>query len=369
MAKVTVVVTGGSGYVGSQVARLVFSHWSEVQEIRLFDKAPPQQSLITSITGFTAPLDRPKVSYYPGDCLDSDSLLQALVKADVVIHCAGVVETGSVVARKRMKVANVDGTQKVVQACLECGVRALLYTGTVLQALARSDIQRVRYDEQSPDVSNKELLYPYYGGSKNAAENLVLVADGQEGKGGVKLHTCSLRCPPMFGESDGQFVVTALKAAKRCCGFFVPLVWGNSVTMQSLYVGNGAWAHVVAAKRLLEENHGVGGKYYYVGDHSPICSMANFQAQFLHPLGYRVLPIGLPVCVLMLLACVVECVLILLSFAGVELHSPLSRSTVRYMTLSHSFSWERARKHLRYEPLYPHKTALARSMEYYRHSI
>ena len=47
--------------------------------------------------------------------------------------------------------------------------------------------------------------------------------------------------------------------------------------------------HVVAAQKLLdsERQTEIGGKYYCIGDHSPICSMANFQAQFLNPLGYR----------------------------------------------------------------------------------
>ena len=371
-SKTVVVITGGSGALGSHIARLVYSHWSEVTEIRLYDNRPPDASLITSITGYATCKDKPKISYYPGDILNNDKLASTLVKADVVIHCAAIVENGSAVARRKMKKVNVDGTQNVIQACLECGVRALVYTGSLTQVQALPKHHRVvRYSEASdPPVETRELTFPYYGGSKSQAENLVLLANGQEGKDGNKLHTCSLRLPVMFGERDSHFVLTGLRAAKRCCGYLVPigLTPRTGVTMQSLYIGNGAWAHVLAAQKLLDpERQGeIGGEYYYIGDHSPVCSMANFQAQFLNPLGYRVLPMGIPLFVVLILAYFLEFMQLFLSFIGFDVRVVLNRGTVKFAKLSHSFSWEKARNELQYEPLYSHKTALAKSMEYYR---
>ena len=370
--KTVVVITGGSGALGSHIARLIYSHWSEVHEIRLYDRRPPDANLITSITGYATSKDKPKVSYYPGDILDNDALTSTLVKADAVIHCAAVVENGSIVARRKMKKVNVDGTQNVIQACLECGVRALVFTGSLSQVQSLPKHHRVvRYDESCElPIETRELTFPYYGGSKSSAENLVLLANGQEGKDGNKLHTCSLRLPVMFGERDSQFILTGLRAAKHCCGYLVPigLTATSGVTMQSLYIGNGAWAHVLAAQKLLdpERQAEIGGRYYYIGDHSPVCSMANFQAQFLNPLGYRVLPIGVPLFIMLVLAYFLEFVQLLLAFLGFDVGVILNRGTVKFAKLSHSFSWEKARNELQYEPLYSHKTALAKSMEYYR---
>ena len=346
-----------------------------MHEIRLYDCSPPDSSLITSITGYTTSKDDPKVTYYPGDVLDNDALCTAFVKADVVIHCAAIVENGSMMTRRKMKKVNVDGTQTVVQACLECGVRALIFTGTLTQVLSapgrHSSHKVVRFEEASDaQRATKELIFPHYGGSKSKAENLVLLANGQEGKNGTKLFTCSLRLPVMFGEKEQAFVPTCLWAAKRCCGYLIPmgLTARSGTTMQSLYIGNGAWAHVLAAQKLLnpEKQTEIGGKYYYIGDHSPVCSMANFQAQFLHPLGYRVLPVGVPLFVMMIVAYFIEFVLLLLSFLRVDRKVLLNRGSVRYAKLSHSFSWEKAKNELEYEPLYSHKTALAKSMDYYR---
>lgn len=145
---------------------------------------------------------------------------------------------------------------------------------------------------------------------------------------------------------------------------------GCGTTMQSLYIGNGAWAHVVAAQRLLDDSDSaLGGQVYYIGDHSPVCSMTNFQKQFLHPMGFKVVPVGIPIFVLMLLAYFVEFVCLLLSFVRIDVPSVFNRSSVRFFKVSHSFSWEKARQELGYEPLYAHKAALARSMDYYRNVI
>ena len=372
--KTVVVITGGSGALGSHIARLIYSRWNDVYEIRLYDRTPPDASLITSITGYTTSKDNPKVTYHPGDVLDSDTLSTAFVKADAVIHCAALVENGSLATRRRMKKVNVDGTQKVVQACLECGVRALVYTGSLTQVLslpkASSKVVRFEESDNSAAKTSKELIFPQYGGSKNKAENLVLLANGQEGKNGTKLFTCSLRLPVMFGERDSTFIPTCLWAAKHCCGYLVPmgLTARSGTTMQSLYVGNGAWAHILAAQKLLnpEGQTEIGGKYYYIGDHSPVCSMANFQAQFLNPLGYRVFPVGIPLFIMMLIAYFIEFLLLLLSFVRVDRRFVLNRASIRFVKLSHSYSWDRAKNELEYKPLYSHKTALAKSMDYYR---
>ncbi len=371
-----VVITGGSGALGSHIARLVYSQWGdEVAELRLFDRIPPQQDLITSITGFTGSQDKAKVSYYPGDILDPSTLLPACVKADVVIHCAAAVENGSVINRRKMKQVNVEGTRNVVQACLDCGVQGLVFTGSLTQALTANTRVKLEVVEEEDGVSappkHGDLLFPYYGGSKNEAEKLVLEANGLAGKDGAVLRTCSLRCPAMFGESDTEFMLTGLRAAKHCCGYFVRVGY-TSATMQSLYYGNGAYAHVLAAQKLLDKTARsvVGGKFYYIGDESPACHFVDFQAQFLEPLGYRILPLfKVPLFLLMVLAYLVEFSALLLAYFRVDFRSNLNRSTLRYLKLSHRFSWQKARRELGYTPLFDHQTALAKSVEFYRQRL
>ncbi len=368
-----VVITGGSGSLGSHIARLVYSRWGdEVAEIRLFDRIPPQQALITSITGFTGRQDKPKVSYYPGDVLKLNDLLPACVKADVVIHCAAAVENGSIINRRKMKEVNIEGTRNVVQACLDCGVQALVFSGSISQVLTSNTRVKLEIAEGDAGVRvlprDGDLLFPYYGGTKNEAEKLVLDANDRAGKDGILLHTCSLRCPPMFGENDREFILTGLKAAKHCCGYFIPLGFTNA-TMQSLYFGNGAYAHVLGAQKLLDETtrSTIGGKFYYIGDESPACQFVDFQAQFLKPLGYRVLPMfKIPLFLLIALAYFFEFLALILAYLRVDFRTNLNRSSLRYLKLSHSLSWKKAKRELDYRPLFDHETAVAKSVEYYR---
>jgi nucleoside-diphosphate-sugar epimerase len=379
------VITGGSGWLGSTIAKLAYTHWGrDLKEIRLFDIAPPQKHTISSITGFSSPSEgKPKVSYHPGSILEEGDLLACFTKADVVIHCAGLVENGSLLLRRKMKTVNVGGTQKVVQACLECGVRALVFTGSIAQILQVGTTRPVQYDENSQPT--KQLIFAHYGGSKNEAENLVLLADGKEGREGVPLRTCSLRIPPMYGEGDRSMVLPVVKAAKQCFGYALPVGLdrnsASGVTMSSLYVGNGAWAHIVAARKLLDLGEPdrldtlettsdlgveVGGKFFYIGDHSPCCSMSNFLDQFFQPMGYRFLPFGIPFCLLKIFVFFYEFLLVLLVFLNIDVPSRVNRTSLNFMQLSHSFSWDKAKRELGYTPLFSHQTALAESVDYYR---
>ena len=392
----TLVITGGSGWLGSTIAREAYKHWEDLAEIRLFDCSPPDREVISGITGFSPPKGKPKVSYYYGSVLDEDALLACFAKADAVIHCAALVEKGNFRARKQMKLINVDGTHRVVQACLECGVRALVFTGSVLQVMDNLETTKpIRYDESYQPSGKHGFIFPHYSRSKNAAENLVLLANEQEGKEGVALRTCSLRCPSLYGDGDMVSVYPALAISRQCFGYFVPMgLRGNSgVTMQALYVGNAAWAHVLAARKLLRlrdplcgdksrdsavdlssdadmsGDTDISGKMYYIGDHTPVCSLANFYTQFLRPLGYRVFPIGIPFFIARILVFFLDFLIILLSIVHVDMTLPLNRGTLRYMRINHSVSWEKARKELDYTPLYSHKTALAQSMEFYRKAL
>lgn len=384
--RLILVITGGSGSLGSMIAKLAYEQWDELQEIRIFDQKAPEKSTVTDITGFSPPSSKPRVTYVPGSVLSEDSLLGAFAKADVVIHCAGIVETGSILSRKKMKEVNVSGTHNVVQACLDCGVRALVFTGSVTQVCSAKS---VRYDESYVCPARPKLVYPHYGGSKNDAENFVLVANGKEGREGTALKTSSLRLPPLYGEGDRTFIGPSATLARHCFGYFpIPTGFGQERTAPAMYIGNAAWAHIVASKKLLYHEEGVpnevnegitskniaandkevGGKFYYIGDHTPEVPLSKLTGNFLNLLGYRVVPIKVPFFVLRIIVFFLEFFLIFLAFIRIDLHSPLNRSSLQFCRFNHSISWGKAREELDYKPLYGYRTALSRSLEYYRRS-
>ena len=376
MTKKIILITGASGFLGAHVARTIYNKWSDVGEIRLFDCRAPNMTFITTLTkqhsengktnGFHHSLpDAPKLCYFPGNVLDFQSLTAAMDQVDAVIHCAAVVETGSLFTRRRMDLVNVEGTRNVIKASLHCGVSALVATGSVFQFLTPHCCLKGE-DESLLLPNQNNTIFPAYGRSKATAEKLVLEASGSKGKDGTRLNTCCLRCTGMFGETDNNLVPQAVQIAQRCCGYF-PASGKATNQMQSLYVGNAAWAHLLATQALLDDEKcsRVQGQTYFLGDHTPITNNTDFFRMFLIPMGYKITSFRFPKVLIFLLAYLMELALIVFTFLGVDFKSSLNLGAVYATHLSYTFNWGKVKRDIGYKPLFTHKEALNYSIEYY----
>ncbi len=121
-----VLITGGTGFLGSYIIRLLVEKGYRVRAIRRSNKLPPW------IPG--AVWD--KVEWVEGDVLDVVSLEDAMEGADTVIHAAAVVSFVKK-DRKNMYRVNVEGTANVVNMALEKNVRRLVHISSVA-ALGRT---------------------------------------------------------------------------------------------------------------------------------------------------------------------------------------------------------------------------------------
>ncbi len=112
-----VCVTGATGHVGNVLVRELVARRRRVRAL---------------VPGFEdgAVLEHLGVEQVPGDVRDFDSLVSAFRGADAVYHLAGIVTVSGGKRRLLMDV-NVRGTRNVVRACLEAGVRRLVYTSSV----------------------------------------------------------------------------------------------------------------------------------------------------------------------------------------------------------------------------------------------
>lgn len=111
----TVLITGASGHVGSNLVRELLS---EGRQVRV---------LIREDSRGVEGLDVERVK---GDILDFPSLLRAAKKIDVVYHLAACI---SIIGGRGGKVrrTNVCGTKNVIRACREAGVRKLVHFGSI----------------------------------------------------------------------------------------------------------------------------------------------------------------------------------------------------------------------------------------------
>ncbi|XP_014680262.1 PREDICTED: 3 beta-hydroxysteroid dehydrogenase/Delta 5--_4-isomerase type 6-like, partial [Priapulus caudatus] len=119
----TVLVTGANGFVGQHVVKLLQLRAPYIEEIRVVDLQPFSKRLEYE--------DRISVKSYVGDICDINDMYKACRGVDAVIHVAGVVSFGTYPDVDAMQRVNVQGTQRVVEACIETSVPRLVFTSTI----------------------------------------------------------------------------------------------------------------------------------------------------------------------------------------------------------------------------------------------
>jgi dihydroflavonol-4-reductase len=146
-----ILVTGGAGLVGNELIKQLLAQGKTVKAI--YNKSPLAFSNSTALTSVQC------------DILDVYALEDAMQGVTEVYHCAAIISFMPKDEHKLYKI-NVEGTANVVNACLNAGVRKLLYVSSV-SALGRIRMGEIINEtmEWKEDVSNSK-----YGHSKYLAE-------------------------------------------------------------------------------------------------------------------------------------------------------------------------------------------------------
>ncbi|MBI3636421.1 MAG: NAD-dependent epimerase/dehydratase family protein [Candidatus Rokubacteria bacterium] len=126
-----VLVTGGSGFIGSHVVDKLRERGIQV---RIFDMVSPP-------TG-------PGIEFYHGSLLDLDALRMSLAGIDAVYHLAAVADVKDVFEEPHYSEAiNVRGTMNVLEAVRRSSVRRVIYGSTTW---VYSDVKGAVVDEGTP---------------------------------------------------------------------------------------------------------------------------------------------------------------------------------------------------------------------------
>lgn len=151
----TVVVTGAAGHVGANLVRALLA------------QGRPTRALVHVDRQAVEALD---IEVVKGDIRDLESLTTAFDGAEVVYHLAAHI---SILKDDwpLLESVNVIGTRNVVEACLRCGVRRLVYFSSI-HTLVQSPTGTL-VDESKPLVEVESRQYPPYDRSKAAAEKEV----------------------------------------------------------------------------------------------------------------------------------------------------------------------------------------------------
>lgn len=149
-----VLVTGGTGFLGSHVARRLAADGHDVTVLR-------RESSSTSA------LEGVGVRYAIGDVGDAASVRRAVEGRDVVIHAAA--GTTGDPARPGSYELNVAGTRNVVDACLDAGPRRLVHVSSIA-AIGIPEDDRPIDEDFAFNLDRSKLWYHL---SKHRAEGVV----------------------------------------------------------------------------------------------------------------------------------------------------------------------------------------------------
>lgn len=112
-----VLITGGTGFIGSNLAHALLR---EGCSVRIFRR--PHSKLHA--------IGNANIEHFIGDILDPVSVKQAMQGCDTVFHTAAFISYRKK-EREAMYKVNITGTRNVVNACLELGVRKLVHTSSI----------------------------------------------------------------------------------------------------------------------------------------------------------------------------------------------------------------------------------------------
>jgi UDP-N-acetylglucosamine 4,6-dehydratase len=121
----TILVTGGTGSFGkSYISNLLTSH--NVKKVIVFSRDELKQLEMRNLLS-----NDPRVRFFIGDIRDKERLLRAFSGVDYIVHAAALkqVDTGEYNPREFI-LTNIIGSQNVVDAAIDCGVRKIVALST-----------------------------------------------------------------------------------------------------------------------------------------------------------------------------------------------------------------------------------------------
>nr|UWU44150.1 3 beta-hydroxysteroid dehydrogenase/delta 5-->4-isomerase-like protein [Pelodiscus sinensis] len=358
LAGVSCLVTGAGGFLGQRIVRLLLEEEKELAEIRVLDKA----FSIEALKNFTNFKGQTEVKILEGDIRDVMFLHSACQGVSLVIHSASIIDILGIVEKQLLWEVNVTGTQLLLDTCVRNNVQHFIYTSTieVTGPNCRGD-PICNADEDTAYWSSPGFLYTQ---SKRLAEMSVLKANGQALKDGGIFLTCALRPTYIFGE-ESPFLLNHLDQGLLNKNVYLRRSRKEAL-VNPVYVGNIAWAHILAAKALRnpEKVQQIKGNFYYISDDTPHMSYADLNYELSKELGLGVEPhLPMPLTMWYYFALLLEIVSFLLR-PFVKYIPSTNRKLVILMNTPFTVSYRKAWRDFGYVPRYKWKEAKQRTSQW-----
>ncbi|MCX7626662.1 MAG: SDR family oxidoreductase [Candidatus Sumerlaeaceae bacterium] len=224
------LVTGGCGFIGSNIAEYLVE---QGHEVRILD------NLATGKRENIAAFAR-KVEFIEGSLLDKEKVAQAVRGVEYVLHQAALPSVPrSIEDPETSNRVNVEGTVVLLRACVDAGVRRVVYAAS----------SSAYGDQPTPIKSEKLLPLPKspYAVSKLAGEYYMQAFSACYG-----LETVSLRYFNVFGprqDPTSQYSAVIPKFITAMLRGQSPTIYGDGTqTRDFTYVLNNVLANIAAAQ-------------------------------------------------------------------------------------------------------------------------
>jgi UDP-glucose 4-epimerase len=227
-----IVVIGGAGLIGSHTVDLLLQQ--DVREIVIYD------NFCRGTHGNIAhALKDPRVRIFEigGDVCQSDILAAALKGADGVFHFAALWLLQCHEFPRAAFDVNIRGTFNVVEACVQQGVKRLVYSSS---ASVYGDAVEEPMSEEHPFNNTN-----FYGATKVAGEQMCRAFHHRYG-----LNYVGLRYMNVYGPRQdyrGAYIAVIMKMLDAIDDSKPPVIYGDgSQAYDFVYVGDCARANVLA---------------------------------------------------------------------------------------------------------------------------
>ncbi len=318
-----VLVTGGTGYFGARLVRVL-----RVRGARVRVLARP-----TAATGWLEALG---VEVCRGDVTAPATLGAAVEGQQVVIHAAGRVSDWG--PRREFFRVNAQGTANVVAACRAAGVRRLVHLGS-LTVLGLPRGGRVVDEETAPADAPGDA----YTASRLSGERIVRAAHGEGG-----LETVVVRCGLIWGPGEPTILPRVLALLRR--GRMV-YPGGGRNHLGMAYVDNLAEAVLLAATV-----PAAAGRLYHITDGEEVSCREVLDA-LAGALGVPPPRRSVPFPVVYALAALLEWTAKAVRSASPP---PITRYGARLVACDCRYDIGRARRELGYRPIVSFREGIAR---------
>lgn len=311
---VTVLVTGGGGFLGGAIVDQLLARGESVRSIAR--SAYPE-------------LEAKGVTCFQGDLADLEAVNPAVDGCDAVIHVAA--KAGVWGPYEDYFQANVTATRNILDACTAHGIPRLVYTSTPSVTFSGEDENGV--NESIPYAAR---FLNHYSATKAQAEQEVLAANSET------IATVALRPHLIWGPGDNHLIPRLIERAKAGR---VKIVGKGGNLVDATYIDNAAAAHLAALDRLAPDAP-CAGKAYFISNGEPI-AMDELLNRILAAASLPPITRKVPAGVAYAAGATLEW---LYGLLGKDEEPVMTRFVARQLATAHWFDISAARRDLGYEP-------------------